>query len=366
MAGFAEQQRRAITVDVRRSRPRARQTRLFASCVPGLGRMLRGQLDASAGIQSTGGGFDGRADLVFFDADRAGRAKALRSRLAEDVFVEIGRANRAGGGGPGALASMAWQQAAVQRALSVWAEEVRPLAGSMTFRVIARVLGEARFLRTDLRQAMAAIIAGDKPRWKAADTAQLEIWISEWHDGQYVAGLRLTDAAMRQHGGRAAERSGALRPTVAAAMVDLAGSPPGLLVDPCCGSGTILAEAVVAHWAAEGYDIDPAAVRVAAENAVGARVQPGDARALLLPDDYATACVSNLPFGRQFRVPGSWQDWVGTVLAEMSRVTRTGGAVVVLAPELPQPAIPSALRLRKIVPIRLLGTTPSIWAFRRA
>ena len=35
-----------------------------------------------------------------------------------------------------AVASMAWQADAVQRALSVWAEEVRPLAGSMTFRVI--------------------------------------------------------------------------------------------------------------------------------------------------------------------------------------------------------------------------------------
>jgi len=347
-------------------RPQARRTRLFATCVPGLGRMLRRQLDAVDGIVSTGSGFDGRADLVFFDADRAGRARALRSRLAEDVFAEIGRANRAGGGGPAAVASMAWQPHAVQRALSVWADEVRPLGGSMTFRVITRVLSEARFLRTDLRQAMAGVIARDKPRWKVADPAQLEIWISEWHDGQYVAGLRLSGAGMRQHGGRAAERSGALRPSVAAAMVELAGPAGGLLLDPCCGSGTILAAAVAVGWSAEGSDIDPHAVQVAGHNAAGASVQLGDARELLLPDESVAACVSNMPFGRQFEVARAWPDWAEIVLAEMSRVTRSGGSVVLLAPDLPRHAIPAALRLRKTVPIRLLGTAATIWVFRRA
>jgi 23S rRNA G2445 N2-methylase RlmL len=345
---------------------RGRQTRLFASCVPGLGRMLRHELGAVEGIEVTGTGFDGRADLVFFEADRAGRAQALRSRLAEDVFAEIGRASRAGGAGPGTVAGLSWRPDAVQRALSVWAEEVRPLTGSMTYRVIARVLTESRFLRTDLRQAMTALIARDKPRWRFADPAQLEIWISEWHDGQYAAGLRLSGAGMRQHGGRAAERAGALRPTVAAAMVQLAGAPHGTLLDPCCGSGTILGEALAAGWAAEGTDIDPGAVDAAARNAPAASVNLGDARELLLADDSVGACVSNLPFGRQFEVAGAWQDWSGAVLAELSRVTRTGGAVVVLAPDLPRAAIPGQLRLRKQVPIRLLGTAPSIWAFRRA
>ena len=210
-----------------RSDRAARRTRLFATCVPGLSRMLRGQLEESGGIECTGTGFDGRVDLVFFEADRDGRAAALASRLAEDVFAETGRANRSGGGGPAAVAAMTWQPDQVQRALSVWADAVRPLSGSMSFRVITRVLSESRFLRTDLRQAMTSVIGIDKPRWKTADPAQLEIWISEWHDGQYVAGLRMSSPDMRQHGGRTAERPGALRPTVAAAMVSLAAARPG-------------------------------------------------------------------------------------------------------------------------------------------
>jgi Putative RNA methylase family UPF0020 len=352
-------------------RGRARQTRLYATCVPGLGRMLRRQLDAIDGVATTGTGSDGRADIVFFEADRAGRAEALESRLTEAVFAETGRASRAAGAGAAAVAGLAWPAGAVQRALSVWAEEVRPLAGSMSFRVVARVRSEARFRRTDLRQAMTAVISRDRPRWKTADPAQIEIWISEFHDGQYAAGLRLRIADTDQDGDDKPRASDRLPATVAAAMVDFAGrpaagGPAGTLLDPCCNVGTILGEALVAGWAAEGYDIAERAVEAAARHAPAARVELGDARELLLPDACVGACVSRLPAGRQSRAPGEWQDFAATVLTEMSRVTRSGGAVVVLAPEIPRLAIPAALRLRRQLPIRLLGTGLKIWVFHRA
>jgi SAM-dependent methyltransferase len=335
--------------------------------------MVRRQLEAAGGVQVTGTGSDGRAEIVFFEADRAGRAEALRSRLAEQMLAEIGRASRAGGAGPAAIASTAWQLDGVQRALSVWADEVRPLAGSMTFRVIARVLNESRFRRAELRRAMSDVIAADKPRWKFAEPAQLEISISEWHDGQYVAGLRLSEArasasAQPPSAGYGGAAAGALPQTVAAAMVQLAGPPgrarqPGnTLLDPCCGVGTILAEALAAGWSADGNDSDQGAVEAAMRSAPGASVRLGDARELLLPDDCVGACVSWLPG----RARGSWQDWAEAVLAELSRVTRSGGSVVLLAPELPRPAVPGSLRLRRQVPIRLAGRRHSIWVFRRA
>jgi hypothetical protein len=356
-----------------RRRSGGRRSRLFAICVPGLGRMVRRQLEAASGVQVTGTGSDGSADIIFFEADWAGRAEALRSRLAEQMFAEIGRANRAGGAGPTAIASTAWQRDGVQRALSVWADEVRPLAGSMTFRVTARVLNESRFRRADLRRAMSDVIAAEKPRWRFAEPAQLEISISEWHDGQYVAGLRLSDSrapagGRQQSAGHDCALAGALPQTVAAAMVQLAGPPgrpgqPGsTLLDPCCGAGTILAEALAAGWAADGNDSDPVAVEVAMRIAPRANVHLGDARELLLPDDCVGACVSWLPG----RARGSWQDWAEAVLAELSRVTRSGGPVIVLAPELPRPAAPGTLRLRRQVPVRLAGRRHSIWVFRRA
>jgi hypothetical protein len=335
--------------------------------------MMRRQLETAGGVEATGTGSDGRADIVFVEADRAGRAEVLRSRLAEQVFAEIGRANRARGKGPGAIASMVWRGEAVQRALSVWADEVRPLAGSMTFRVTARVRSEARFRRTDLRRAMSDVIAADKPRWKFADPAQLEISVIEWHDGQYVAGLRLTErsgqyGAGYRHAAQGTGASGALPLTVAAAMVQLAGPPgparlpAGTLLDPCCGAGPILAEAIAVGWTADGSDIDAGAVEAARLTTPAASVHVGDARELLLPDDCVGACVSWLPG----RVPDAWQDWAGAVLAELSRVTRSGGSAVLLAPEMPRPAIPGSLRLRRQVPIWLADRRSSIWVFRRA
>jgi hypothetical protein len=351
--------------------PAARRSRLFATCVPGLGRLMRRQLETAGGVEATGTGSDGRAEIVFLEADRAGRAEVLRSRLAEQVFAEIGRANLARGGMPGAIASMAWQGEAVQRALSVWADEVRPLGGSMT----AQVRSEARFRRTDLRRAMSEVIAADKPRWKFADPAQLEISVSEWHDGQYVAGLLLADrsghygAGYRSAAQDAPRASGSLPVTVAAAMVQLAGPPgparlpAGSLLDPCCGAGSILAEAIAAGWTADGSDIDAGAVAAARLAAPTASVHLGDARELLMPDGCVGACVSWLP---GWVVGDRWQAWAGAVLAELSRVTRSGGSVVLLAPEMPRPALPGSLRLRRQVPIRLAGRPSSIWVFRRA
>lgn len=350
---------------------------LFVTCVPGLARMLRQRLGAMDGINIKGTGFDGSADIVFLEADRASRAFVLRSRLAEDVFAEIGRASRADGAGAVTVASKAWQPDALQRALSVWADEVRPLAASMTFRITVRILGETRFKRTDLRRALADLVARDKPRWRFADPAQLDISIVEFHDGQYAAGLRLGGSDSRRLGRRDDVRPVTLPPTVAAAMVDLAGAPgaggtaSGALIDPCCGAGAILAEALAAGWTAEGSDINEATIDDAARAVPGASVQLGDARDLLLPDDCAGACVSWLPFGR-FQASGPiessapWVEWSGAALAEMSRITRRSGAVVLLAAELPRVAIPSSLRLRRQIPVRLPGGKETIWVFRRA
>ncbi len=236
----------------------------------------------------------------------------------------------------------------------------------MTFRVIARVLDERTFLRTELRNQMSQMVRSDKPKWKFGDPAQMEVWVSEYQPGRLVAGLRLTDVRMRQHDGREVERQGALRPTVAAAMVGLAGEPSGLLLDPCCGSGTILAEALAKGWEAEGVDNDPSAVEIARRNVPAASVHLGDATKLDREESSVSACVSNLPFGQQFTVQGDMTEWLRAVLGKMARVTISGGWVVLLAPTIPRSVVPDSLRMRDKYPLWLLGTKTTIWTFERA
>lgn len=196
---------------------------MFATATPGLAPIVARELDALPGVRTTDTGFDGRSDVVLLDVDRGHRGEVWRVRTAEDVFVEVGRTLRADGDKPHWIAGRIWRPERVQRALSVWAEDVRPLKTKMTYRVITRVLQERSFLRTELRRGFGDAVQNDKPRWRSADPAQLELWVSEYKRGRFVAGLRLSDASMRQHDGRVVERAGALRPTVAAAMVALAG-----------------------------------------------------------------------------------------------------------------------------------------------
>jgi 23S rRNA G2445 N2-methylase RlmL len=269
---------------------------MFVTAVPGLGPMVSRELGRLPGIVVRDGGFDGRSDVVLFETAPGSRSAVIDLGLAEDVFVEVGRTLRTEGDRPDWIAGRLWRPERAQRALSVWAEEVRPLAGAMTFRVIARVLQERSFLRTDLRRQLTKAIQRDRPRWRLQDPAQIELWVSEYAKGRFAAGLRLSDERMRQHGGRVVEREGALRPTVARAMVLRAGEPSGLALDPCCGSGT----------------------------------------------------------------------WLRSVLGEMARVTRPGGRVVLLVPQLPHAVVPGSLRLRDRFRIRLLGTATTIWVFVRA
>src|SRR5262245_565817 len=185
-------------------------TRMFATCVAGLGPLVSRELARLEGVHVTDLGFDGRDDFVLFEVTRGQRDGVMSLRTTDDVFVEIGRTLRSEGDRAHWIAGRIWRPERVERALSIWAEYVRPLASSMTFRVITRVLKERSFLRTDLRRELGRAIGKDRPKWKVGDPAEVEIWISEYQPGRLVAGLRLTDVRMRQRDGRRVERSGAL------------------------------------------------------------------------------------------------------------------------------------------------------------
>ena len=102
------------------------------------------------------------------------------------------------------------------------------------------------------------------------------------------------------------------------------------VLDPVCGSGTLLAEACAyapgIH--AIGIDSDTDAVAIARRNLARARgvaLAAGDARATKLPDASVGLFLANLPFGKQFGSRPQNREFYRDILREMVRVGRAEG-----------------------------------------
>jgi 23S rRNA G2445 N2-methylase RlmL len=338
---------------------RKRAAVYLATAMPGLGRLLVDEIERHPRLRVTVGPCnDGRSDVVGFQAVRGTDPLELL-RLAEDVFVLVGV--KVADADAQRLASGLITREGLERALSVRSRLVAAVRSEMTYRVITRVLSEQYFRRTSLRSVVYAAVARHRPRWTVADPSALELWVQQLTGDTFVAALRLSDPSMRRRRGRAIERHGALRPAVAAAMVSLAGAPVGRLLDPFCGTGTILAEAAAVGWTAEGRDIDHDAVVMARANVPSASVAHGDARELPHGDGTVDAVVSNLPFGRQYEVDARVLE---AALLEMDRVTAPTGTIVLLHPP-PLPSVPAGRVVREEHELELLGVTTSIWVLER-
>lgn len=228
---------------------------------------------------------------------------------------------------------------------------VRPKPkGKPTYRLVTQMSGTHGYRRIDAGKAMAQGLGGVFPAsWKPADeNAAVEVWLTI-RGRTAVCGLRLSDKTMRHRPYKVEHLPASLRPTLAAAMVRLAGASPGdVVLDPMCGAGTILAEQIelsklrragrVDVW---GGDRDMNMIRAAAANLH--RVGPAllahwDATRLPLATQSVDRVVSNPPFGKQLSSPEEIGPLYRAAVREYDRVLRPGGRAVLLASD------PDALR----------------------
>jgi tRNA (guanine6-N2)-methyltransferase len=250
--------------------------------------------------------------------------------------------------------------------------------GRPTFNLICQMQGEHGYRRADAREAFTTGLEGVIPRgWQFSnENAWLEIWLTiRGHTA--VCGVRLSDRTMRHRPYKHEHIAASLRPTVAAAMVRLAGIGPGMtIVDPMCGAGTILAEASEIARSRRGEpvrilggDLDPNAVFVAAQNLL--KMGPislarWDAADLPLASGSVDRIVSNPPFGKQLSTPEQIGPLYEAVAVEWDRVLKPGGRAVLLAME--QEILHGIVRPFRWIPtrqlrVRLLGqpATLSVW-----
>ena len=239
--------------------------------------------------------------------------------------------------------------------------------GKPTFHLVCQMQGEHGYKRHDAKDAFVEGLAGKIPAgWFPAtdDNAWFEVWLTI--RGQTaVCGVRLSDRTMRHRTYKTDHVLASLRPTVAAAMVRLAGVAPGMTVlDPMGGAGTIVAEAINLAEARRyvgttvlGGDNDPNAVFVATENlrnvGVGKPdVRRWDATELPLEAESVDRIVSNPPFGKQLSSPEEIGPLYEAMAAEADRVLKPGGRAVYVVSE--QDILGDALKRVGWSPTRLL------------
>lgn len=229
-----------------------------------------------------------------------------------------------------------------------------------------------------IEDTVARAIAG-RYGWQHVQFQRAPIDVRVFIDGTWaLIGVRLFDEPLSRRSYRVLSVRGALRPTVAAALVRMAtlGKTMQQVWDPFCGSGTILCEAASLGHGVWGTDNDPEAVSAARENISGVkreywgRVENADSTSPRTWQKHrsATAVISNLPWGKQVAIT-SKQALYDCVSSGVADLGRRGGTGVLLTAE-PRLVVP---RLRREAGlsiderrIGLLGQTPTILTVRRA
>jgi tRNA (guanine6-N2)-methyltransferase len=269
--------------------------------------------------------------IVFFTY-AIGISDVLALRSVEDVFA-VAAQNDKLSRDYGDLRTIARQLAdedGVERAVQMWMSVNTPARG-ISARVVSRKTGEHAYRRMDVEDAARKALAG---RYKSAlrwveDDAALEFWVNVL-GSKLVVGVRLSDRAMRHRDYKVAHLEASLRPSAAAALSVLAAAPSGgVVLDPTCGAGTLLAEALALDPTvrAIGGDIAAHAVRAARKN--GARsVLRWDAGRLPLAAGSVDAIVCNPPFGKKIGDRGSVGALYPRLAAETARVLKPGARAV--------------------------------------
>jgi tRNA (guanine6-N2)-methyltransferase len=325
-----------------RRKPARRPAPLYlAHVVPGLEGLAWEELrERAPGARSvaTWSGFDRRASALLFRSS-ASVEDLLALRLIEDLFAVVAMTRQLPPGRAGLRAIEGLvAEGDVDPALALIRQAgPRRSSARPTYRVVARTAGERAFRRIDAQRACETALAERFRRWRPVeDGAALEFWLQVVGE-EAVFAHRLSTAAMRLRTYRDASLPAALKPTVAQALVRLARPGRGPLLDPMCGTGTVLAEAADTRLAVLGGDVDGGALRAARANlrAVGGggALARWDAGRLPLADGTVGAIACNLPWGKRHRI-GSLDGLYRRVLAEARRVVRGGGRIVLLTADL--------------------------------
>jgi tRNA (guanine6-N2)-methyltransferase len=332
--------------------------RLVARCVRGIEEVVAEEVRELGTVRAVG------HREVRFTA-RPGPA-VLGLSTADDVFVIAAEADGIGRARAGLdRLRCAVAAADLDRVLRV-REGCGGLPGAPTLDVSASVLGRRAFNRYDLEDAAGLVLAGRlglpycSRRADARPPADGLSWRVTLVDDRATVALRIPARPLHRRSYKAASVPGTLHPPLAAAMLRVAGVGSGhVLLDPCCGAGTLPIEAAGTAARVLGSDADPAAVAASVANGRGLDVRwsVADAGALPLRDGTVDRVVVNPPWARQVDPRGWLAANPDRLWREVRRVLAPSGRIVAL---LPDPRPPAGLVVEREVPVSLFGAHPVI------
>lgn len=246
---------------------------------------------------------------------------------------------------------------------------LRPVDRPPTFSLTVSFVGKRNYTGDEIKAALAGAIEKRHRGWRYQQddrAADLNVRVFLEHDVATV-GVRLAKTALHDRPYQRVHLPGALKPSVAAALVLLAQTPPNAtLLDPCCGSGTILIEAALQGAAVCGGDLNAEAVEAARANAaaagVRADIQRWDATTLPIADGVMERVITNLPWGRQVAVEGTLPSLYRRIFVQVRRVLAPAGRIVVLT-SAPDEIDPLDLACVERIEISLFGQRPTILVF---
>jgi 23S rRNA G2445 N2-methylase RlmL len=184
--------------------------------------------------------------------------------------------------------------------------------------------------------------------------------------------IRLTQEPLNKREYEVGNYLGALKPTIASAMVQLAKydlPKDARLVDNFCGSGTILCEAQLHGFQVYGGDINPKAVTLTKQrlklvkHTVSENIKLQDATKTKWNIGYFDCGISNLPWDKQHAI-NHVTDLYAKTIKEYSRILKPTSTLCIIChkPDLLSKLIKKEFGVTTVkqIDIGYLGQTPSI------
>ena len=346
----------------------SRPARLGATCFAGLGPLLRTELGRIGATRISISRIR-NYDYLSFQLARDRLSLVTSLRVAEDLFIEVAVRNTIQKSADVRSLSDSLTKPTILDAISVKnilfsknetkraKKRTRP-----TYICFVKQHQDHRVNRREISQRVESSIARAFPLWRLNDPADLELWVF-WSDSATLT-LRLSDETFKYRGRYPPQRIAALRPTIAAAMIELAEfDDTHSVLDPMCGTGTLLLEAYLRYPNGTFFGSDKS------QEAIEMTTQRLDGKAVIRRSELADLdyecgtfdrIVSNFPWGKQLDVSAAVYT---TNVARLFDWISNDGSIVLLTArrDLLEPTLRKLRASWKTTSVLVQGTWASIY-----